>query len=181
MVISKAFWSITNWIDDNEYEGDDKTGYRLFSLPDIIVREVGFYFNELWKKEPRATNEKNMLRIVITGTINDQVINMATATTAQLPEIQRQQMMINRALYDQINVNDRYDIIGPDGDGYVAPILPENAPIPETHYQELFGGYAIAPMQQEQQRRGRQRHQRVDAARPAPTHGMTLRQRQQAH
>ncbi len=118
-----------DWIDENECAGDDKTGYRILSLPDIFVREGIFYFNELWKKEPRATNLKNYLRTIIKGPVGDREVNMGTATTADVSVLQDYYMSVNDSLYKKIPAADRYDVIGPNGSGYVTPILPENAPI----------------------------------------------------
>ncbi len=119
----------TDWIDENELAGDDKTGYRILSLPDILVREGIYYFNELWKKEPRATNLKNYLRTIIKGPVGNKEVTMGTATSADVPVLQDYYMSVNSTLYNKIPPANRYDVIGPNGSGYVTPILPDNAPI----------------------------------------------------
>lgn len=115
---------ITDFVDNNEYVGEDNTGDRLNSLADITVREGGYYVNELWSNDPRSTNIKNYLRPLVKARIDGQEVNLDTVTTAQMERFQKQQMRINRRLYNQIPRQERYKVIGPDGSGYIRPIKP---------------------------------------------------------
>ncbi|MBN9286452.1 MAG: hypothetical protein BGO43_06790 [Gammaproteobacteria bacterium 39-13] len=114
---------IADWIDKNEYAGDDKTGSRFVSFFDILVREGGYYINELWKKEPRATNLKAYLRPIIAANIDGKNVSMDNATTVQVKKIREHDIQVNKKLYDRIPAKDHYDVIGPKGTGYVKPIL----------------------------------------------------------
>lgn len=112
-----------DWVDRNEYAGDDKTGYRIVSAIDILVRELGYFINELWKKEPRATNLKAYLRPIIEAKIEGKKVSMDNATTAQVKKIREHDIQVNQKLYAKIPVKDHYDVIGPKGTGVVKPIL----------------------------------------------------------
>jgi Zn-dependent protease with chaperone function len=160
----------TNWIDRNELAGDDKTGYRIISLFDILVRECGYYINELWKKEPRATNLKNYLRPIVKANVGGNEVSLDTATTAQIPAIRQHHMNINTTLYRKIPAAARYDVIGPKGSGCVKPILQETGLAP------VAGGGQPILLAQVRTARGRQRDVELDV-RPAQegTHQMRLR------
>lgn len=102
----KAFF---DWIDNHEYAGDDKTGYRLISFFDICVRELGYFFNEVFSEKPRATRLKDYLRPMLNldGAGNQEALDrLYVADDAT-----------NRHWYDQIPQANRYEIIGPNGNG----------------------------------------------------------------
>ncbi|MCS5712630.1 hypothetical protein [Candidatus Berkiella aquae] len=102
----------TNWIDKQEYAGDDKTGWRILSAIDAIVRELGFFINELFDPNPRSTNLKTPMRQAIPG--YEQASNQA-----DLDRLYARDREINRDLYKEIAKKDRYEVIGPDGSGVV--------------------------------------------------------------
>lgn len=100
----------TDWVDRNEYAGDDKTGWRILSAIDICVRELGFFINELFDPKPRSTNLKSPMRQALEG------YEKATSQ-ADMDKLYQKDRDTNRKLYDQIPVADRYDVIGPNGNG----------------------------------------------------------------
>jgi len=100
----------TNWSDSQEYAGDDKTGWRVLSALDTCVRELGFYINELFDPKPRSTNLKGPMRDGIPG------YNQAKSKK-DMDKLYQRDITINRKLYDKIKKEDRYDLIGPDGNG----------------------------------------------------------------
>lgn len=116
---------IADFVDNNEYVGEDNTGDRLNSLADISVREGGYYINELWSNDPRSTNTKNYLRPLIKARINGTVETLDTVKSKDIDKLQRQQMRINARLYNLIPRSERYKVIGPTGSGYIRPIKPE--------------------------------------------------------
>lgn len=105
---------IANWIDRHEYATDDKTGYRIMSLPDILVRELGYYINELFDPKPRSTNLKGPLRESVKG------YNKAK-NQADLNKLYQKDIEKNQTLFKKIPKASRYAPISPDGDGYVKP------------------------------------------------------------
>lgn len=113
---------IADWIDNNEYAGDDKTGYRIVSMFDIFVREGGYIFNEWMKNEPRATNLKNALRPVIKTKIDGKDVSMDTAYTKDIKKIRKHDIQLNQKLHKYIPLASRYAVIGPEGTGYLKPI-----------------------------------------------------------
>lgn len=138
----------TDWVDENEYAGDDKTGWRILSFFDICVREAIFYINECFKDEPRATNLGSYLR-EITGykdAANDEAI-------AALHDHDNE---VNRELYNAIPAASRYPTIGPDGNGFVEPVKEMKAPRPGPQpADDLAGSPNVVPMRQRQQRQRR--------------------------
>jgi hypothetical protein len=111
----------SGWVAVNEYADDDKTGSMFWSFFDILVREIGFLFKEMFNSKPRATNVKNFLRPQITN--NDKTISMNTALTPQVPAIASYQRIKNAKYYAKIPAAMRYDVIGPQGSGWVKPTL----------------------------------------------------------
>lgn len=102
----------TNWADKQEYAGDDKSGWRVLSALDACVRELGFYINELFDPKPRSTNLKTPMRQAIPG--YEQAQNQA-----DLDKLYQRDREKNRQLYQKIAKQDRYEVIGPDGNGVV--------------------------------------------------------------
>ncbi|MBI2792698.1 MAG: hypothetical protein HYX61_12135 [Gammaproteobacteria bacterium] len=168
--LSSVLSPFTNWIDRNEYASDDKSGYRVMSMPDSIVREAIFYTEELKKKKPRATSEKTFIRPRVWAMIDGNEVSMDNATTEQVEIIQKRQLAINDGLYKQIPKNDRYDAIGPRGTGCVTPILEKNGLAP------IVGGGKPILLAQARAARGHQRDAEPEV-RPAQegTHHMRLR------
>ncbi len=100
----------TDWADKQEYAGDDKTGWRVLSALDACVRELGFYINELFDPKPRSTNLKSPMRQALKG------YEQATSQ-ADMEKLYQKDRETNRKLYAQVPAADRYEVIGPDGNG----------------------------------------------------------------
>ncbi len=161
-----------DWVDRNELEEYDKTGSRLLSALDVAVGEFIFYIRELNKQKPRATNEKVYIRPNVKDLVNQQ-ISLANATTAQARVIADQHKEANRQLFDAIPADKRYDVIGPDGTGYVSPTIDaQERPIVA---QAARGG---APILNQQQARARGRNAPNPAQESvASRHKMSLRKK----
>lgn len=103
----------TDWADKQEYAGDDKTGWRILSAIDACVREFGFWVNEIFEEKPRSTNLKGPMRDALPGYVQ-------AKNQSDLDKLYESDRVTNRKLYDQVPADDRYEVIGPDGNG-VAP------------------------------------------------------------
>lgn len=104
----------TDWADKQEYAGDDKTGWRILSAIDACVRELGFYINELFDPKPRSTNLKTPMRKALSG--YEEAKNQA-----DLDKLYQRDRETNRKLYDKVPADNRYEVIGPDGNGMAEP------------------------------------------------------------
>jgi len=100
----------TDWADKQEYAGDDKTGWRVLSAVDACVREFGFFINELFDPKPRSTNLKTPMRQALEG------YEKAT-NQADMEKLYQKDRETSRKLYEQIPAADRYEVIGPNGNG----------------------------------------------------------------
>lgn len=111
---------LADWVDNNEYAGDDKTGSRIVSFFDIWVREATYIFREWFlSSQPRATNLKIFLRPLIKGKDGSREISLDTANSNQIPIIRQNDIRINQALYKNVRKNHRYAAIAPNGNGMV--------------------------------------------------------------
>lgn len=121
------FKPIADWVDVHEPAEDDKTGYRLVTLPDILVRDGGDYFTELFKEKNRGTNLKAHLASLVKATVTENgistEISLDTAPLSQFSAIDRANREINRAFHNKIATEKRYAPIGPDSDGRVPPTM----------------------------------------------------------
>jgi len=112
---------IVDWIDENELATDDKSGYRIFSLGDIVVREGGLSLGELFSEAPRATRLKDYGRELLQVKRPDGT--MATYATEEGREYLRKHYKERQKLAEQsIPENLRYTPICADGDGYTQPL-----------------------------------------------------------
>lgn len=118
----KIIRPFTNWIDKNEPITDDKSGYRLFTLFDTLVRELGYYVRELWSSNPRATRLKDHLKKLIKDpTLSDATrqFDLDSVHSHELQQLHAHSRELNRHLYDNIPEESRYAPIGPDAEGKV--------------------------------------------------------------
>lgn len=94
------FKPIADWIDDEEYAEDDKTGYRFFSFFDILVRELGYLIKELWSPTPRATRLKDYLKEIIKAPLPERY---AFLPESSLPRIKNKVAPENWNIYLETN------------------------------------------------------------------------------
>lgn len=119
---SKHFRSFINWVANNEYAGDDKSGYLILSFLDILVREMGFFVNELFSERPRATRLKDYIRPLLTLDTDK--------TSAEIAQLYEKDKATNQNLVQDV-INRKgtfptYAPISPEGNGYVKPIYSDH-------------------------------------------------------
>lgn len=101
---------VVDWVKTHLELPEDHRDSNLFWVAlGGFVREFGFHIRELSSKNPRATRLKEYLRD-LTGEGSAQ-------THADVKNLHERDKVKNQALYDQIPVAHRYDVIGPAGRG----------------------------------------------------------------
>jgi len=108
---------IADWIDSLEYSGDDKSGFRIVSMVDFLVREIATIVKEWYGAEPRTTNVKAALRPNIKS--EDGLVSMETAYKRDVPRIRENDKKINNELFKKIPEALHYPCISPNGTGCV--------------------------------------------------------------
>jgi hypothetical protein len=118
----KPFKSFANWVANNEYAGDDKSGYLVLSFLDILVREMGFFVNELFSERPRATRLKDYLRPLLTLDTDK--------TPEQFAALYEKDKVTNGALVqkavDSKGAFPTYAPVSTIGNGYVKPVYSDH-------------------------------------------------------
>ncbi|MBS0287364.1 MAG: hypothetical protein JSR17_08715 [Proteobacteria bacterium] len=174
-MFSSVLKPLTDWVERNEVAEYDKTGSLFLSFWDICVGEFLFYIRELYKPKPRATNEKAEVRKAVKSQLASGDVTLGVATAEQLRQMDLDHRQKNEVLYRQIPQNNRYDVIGPNGSGYVSPIIDaQERPINQD--RDVFFVPARGVLTQRQARRAQERQAPLPA-RQQKAHGMTLRKR----
>ncbi len=134
---AKYINAFADWIDNNEYAGDDKTGWRLLSFLDICVEEFLVFINEIFSDKPRSTRLKDYLRPLLKLDVDN--------TPEQVRQLYLNDINTNQNLYEKItepkpvgsNIPplEPYAPIAPQGDGYVDPIRLDHPLYRHAKYQ----------------------------------------------
>lgn len=101
---------IKRWADLNLVLPEDhQESPALWDYICGFVREFGFHFNEIRSLHARTTRRKENLRCHVPEHLAED--------SAAMKKLYQDDKAKNQALYDQMNPADRYDIIGPQGNG----------------------------------------------------------------
>jgi len=118
-----------DWIRDNEYPTDCKDekviwGSLAWSGMMILVRELGFFFYELFSKDPRSTNIGKHIRNLVKGnrpSIEEgslgEEVTLNTIKTGEKWYIKQSDWERNKKLFDKMPAESRYLPISPEYNG----------------------------------------------------------------